>query len=135
MKSLSVKILLFIVIFITGCEAQIRCYVCTTMSGLYSDKCGDEFRLTSTETYYCQGSCRKTRGLRTEGSRQVVEVTRGCVTYTKNEGCSKGDHLGINADICICNSELCNSASRIALNWNTSVLIATILYILRENIM
>lgn len=48
-----------------------------------------------------------------EGSRTVVEVTRGCVPFTQSEGCISGDHLGISADICTCNTELCNNAKTI----------------------
>lgn len=124
-------LLLIPTLFSVG-DAQIRCFVCQTGSGLYADKCGDDFRLTSVDALYCQGSCQKTRGIRSEGSRQVVEITRGCVPYTSNEGCWKGTYLGIEADICVCSSELCNSASSNTYIW--TLLAAVVLLLIMRSI-
>lgn len=97
--------------YLSICEAELYCYVCNTATGLYSDKCGDDFRLTSVNAVSCRdGTCQKTRGLRTEGSKRVVEVTRGCVPYTQSTSCREGSHFGISATICTCNEPYCNSA-------------------------
>ncbi|KAL4230673.1 hypothetical protein ACF0H5_011049 [Mactra antiquata] len=113
-------ILLILALSLSVCQAQIRCYVCTTSTGPYSDKCGDNFLLTSVDSFTCSGTCQKTRALRSEGGRRVVEITRGCVTY-QAEGCRKGDHLGVSADICTCNDHLCNNAQRPGLTSKQSI--------------
>lgn len=99
-------------------EGQIRCYICSTQ---YSDKCGDQFTMTSVDATSCDGTCLKARGFRSEGSKTVVEVNRRCVSYYP-DGCRKEDYLGISADVCYCNTQLCNKADTIFLHTGLTLL-------------
>lgn len=130
MKKYVPKIVIVLLLTITACYGEITCYVCQTGGGLHADKCGDDFRLTSDKAVYCSGSCQKTRGFRTEGSRKVVEVTRGCVAYTSHEGCRDGNHNGISATICTCNTYICNSAIPVMPSTLMSLLLGCLVRIL-----
>ncbi|XP_045202906.2 uncharacterized protein LOC123556341 [Mercenaria mercenaria] len=133
MTSINIIEIFFFLLILSVCKAELYCYICTTASGLHADKCGDDFRLTSVDAVSCQdGSCQKTRGYRTEGSKKVVEVTRGCVSYTQSDTCYEGTNYGVSATICTCNTVYCNGASTLIpstkFSLSTGVLLTLLIY-------
>ncbi|KAH3798754.1 U-scoloptoxin(05)-Cw1a-like [Dreissena polymorpha] len=89
-----------------GVCGAIRCYECS-----YSDgNCADEFSSSGfTPADNCE-VCSKVKG-EMNGNQFV---TRSCETESSSTGCTSGTYQEVDVDICICNTDLCNSAPSIS---------------------
>ncbi|XP_068201289.1 uncharacterized protein [Palaemon carinicauda] len=62
---------------------------------------------TTTKTP-CSGSCLKATGMYKDSDEVSIY---GCNIVEQKEECSSGKYLGVTAEICYCNTDLCNSSS------------------------
>lgn len=97
--------LLFYLFSLTKLGESVKCYSC---SSTQDNMCGDDFNLRYFKVYECAGSCVKTRG---RDSNNRLEINRFCGRLD-DDTCRSSVYNNINVDMCWCNVDFCNPATK-----------------------
>ncbi|XP_052815003.1 uncharacterized protein LOC128241914 [Mya arenaria] len=129
------KILFVAVIFAFAAEAAmaIKCYKCSYQSSLGTTtgmaNCEDDFKadgIATIDNDPVTGDpctvCTKNKGEHDDTKTVVYERT--CSSVQQKEDCTSGELSGIEVDVCICKTDLCNSGNSIMMSFGAIALSA-----------
>ncbi|XP_023931744.1 uncharacterized protein LOC106163278 [Lingula anatina] len=96
--------LVFMILYVHTASA-FRCYQCPATSST----CADPFSPSDSgdDTIYCEYGCVKAKAVLTD----THSVSRGCFPVENPTECHRSNVDGVDTEVCICNSDLCNAAT------------------------